>query len=76
MHGKLSPRECDVLELASSGLTNREVAARLGVTVHAVKFHLAAAYKKLGVGNRTAAAVLFLSEDVRTSREPAEAKRA
>lgn len=56
----LSPRECDVMDLAVSGLTNREVADRLGLTVHAVKFHLAGVYRKFGVGNRTAAAVLYL----------------
>jgi DNA-binding CsgD family transcriptional regulator len=48
------------MDLAVSGLSNREVADRLGLTVHAVKFHLAGVYRKLGVGNRTAAAVLYL----------------
>ncbi len=56
----LSPRELEVLRLISSGLTNGEVAARLQVTVHAVKFHLAAIYRRLGVSNRTEAAVTFL----------------
>lgn len=56
----LSPRETEVLKMASRGLTNRQVAARLDVTVHAVKFHLAAVYRKLGVANRTEAAVLYL----------------
>src|SRR5262245_49622197 len=41
------------------GLTNAQVADRLGVTVHAVKFHLGHVYGKLGVSNRTEAAVLF-----------------
>jgi DNA-binding CsgD family transcriptional regulator len=57
---KLSAREQDVLELAASGLTNRQVAERLGLTVHGVKFHLAGAYRKLGVVNRTAAASVYL----------------
>ena len=52
----LSPREAEVLELASRGFTNSAVAARLNVSVHAVKFHLAAIYRKLGVANRTEAA--------------------
>jgi DNA-binding CsgD family transcriptional regulator len=56
----LSPREAQVLELASRGLTNSEVAAGLNVTVHAVKFHLAAVYRKLGVANRTEAASAYL----------------
>jgi DNA-binding CsgD family transcriptional regulator len=56
---KLSPREAQVLELVSSGLTNLEVADRLGVGVHAVKFHLASIYRKLGVGNRTEATSVY-----------------
>lgn len=56
----LSPRELEVLGLISHGLTNNEVAARLHVSVHAVKFHLAAIYRRLGVANRTEAAVTYL----------------
>jgi DNA-binding CsgD family transcriptional regulator len=56
----LSPREVEVLEIASRGLTNGEIAGALGVSVHAVKFHLASVYRKLGVGNRTEAAVVYL----------------
>lgn len=58
---KLSNRESEVLEMASHGLTNLEIAARLGVSVHAIKFHLAAVYRKLGVHNRTEAVVLFVT---------------
>jgi DNA-binding CsgD family transcriptional regulator len=56
----LSSRELEVLEMASLGLTNWEIARRLGVTVHAIKFHLAGIYRKLGVTNRTEAAVALL----------------
>lgn len=49
-----------MLEVTSLGLTNEEVAAQLSVSVHAVKFHLASIYRKLGVANRTEAAVTFL----------------
>lgn len=49
--------------MASLGLTNWQIASRLHVTVHAVKFHLARIYRKLGVTNRTEAAVLFLRAD-------------
>jgi DNA-binding CsgD family transcriptional regulator len=42
------------------GMTNAEIAKGLNVTVHAVKFHLASIYRKLGVGNRTEAAVFYL----------------
>ena len=56
----LSPRETEVLEMISGGLTNPQAAERLGVTVHAIKFHLASVYRKLGVTNRTEAAVALV----------------
>jgi DNA-binding NarL/FixJ family response regulator len=68
----LSPRELEVLGLISHGLTNGEVAERLHVSVHAVKFHLAAIYRRLGVSNRTEAAVAYL----RAQSEPAAPRRA
>ena len=51
----LTPRELEVLRLISFGLTNAEAARRLHVSVHAIKFHLAAVYSRLGVANRTEA---------------------
>jgi DNA-binding NarL/FixJ family response regulator len=57
---RLSTREAQVLEMVTRGLTNAQIAAALGVTVHAVKFHLAAIYRKLDVGNRTEAAGVYL----------------
>jgi len=58
--GGLSPRELEVLEMTSLGFTNTQIAGRLNVTVHAVKFHLGSIYRKLGVANRTEAAVAYL----------------
>lgn len=49
-----------MLDAAALGLSNVEIARRLDVTVHAVKFHLSSIYRKLGVANRTEAAVLCL----------------
>jgi DNA-binding CsgD family transcriptional regulator len=57
----LSKREAEVLAVTAQGLTNRETAVRLGVSVHAVKFHLAAIYRKLHVANRTQAVAIFVS---------------
>jgi DNA-binding CsgD family transcriptional regulator len=56
----LSPREIEVLELVSSGRTNNQVGAALGIGVHAVKFHLASIYRKLRVANRTEATNVYL----------------
>ena len=64
----LSPRELEVLELTSRGLTNQTIAAQLGVTIHAIKFHLAAIYRKLGVANRTEAVVRLV--DAQRTRRP------
>lgn len=57
--GRLSAREVEVLEMISHGLTNRQVAGELAVTVYAIKFHLGSIYRKLSVTNRTEAAVLY-----------------
>ena len=56
----LTPREREVLQLISFGLSNAQAAQRLHVSVHAIKFHLAAIYSRLGVTNRTEAAVAYL----------------
>jgi DNA-binding NarL/FixJ family response regulator len=56
----LTPRELEVLQLVAAGLTNAEAARRLELSVHAIKFHLAEIYRRLGVTNRTEAAVTFL----------------
>jgi len=66
----LSARELEVLQLTSLGLTNAEVARRLCVSVHAVKFHLAAIYRRLGVANRTEAAFLYLRASVGADGPP------
>jgi DNA-binding CsgD family transcriptional regulator len=57
----LTRRELEVLQLTSGGLTNAGVAGRLGLSVHAVKFHLASIFRKLSVANRTEAAALWFS---------------
>jgi DNA-binding NarL/FixJ family response regulator len=54
----LSPREREVLELLSEGLSNRDIAERLGVSRHTAKFHVNAILDKLGAASRTEAVVL------------------
>jgi DNA-binding CsgD family transcriptional regulator len=49
----LTPRELEALVLVADGLRNREIAARLGISEHTVKFHLAAVFGKLGASSRT-----------------------
>ena len=59
----LSAREAQVMQLMTEGMTNRQIAGCLCVTVHAVKFHLASIYRKFEVHNRTEAVVAFLEEN-------------
>jgi DNA-binding CsgD family transcriptional regulator len=66
----LTAREREVLALTSDGATNTEVAAKLGLTVHAVKFHLASIFRKLGVSNRTEAAALYFRYLSTTAARP------
>jgi ATP/maltotriose-dependent transcriptional regulator MalT len=48
----LTPSERRVAELAASGLTNRQIAQTLFVTVKTIETHLAATYDKLGIASR------------------------
>ena len=56
---KLSAREREVLELVVRGFSNKEIAARLEVTLDAVRWHLKNIYHKLHVHSRTDAALKF-----------------
>jgi DNA-binding NarL/FixJ family response regulator len=56
----LTPREIAVLELVAKGLSNREIGAALSTSAGTVKTHLERVYAKLGVGDRTAAALMAI----------------
>ncbi|MCC6365926.1 MAG: response regulator transcription factor [Bryobacterales bacterium] len=58
----LTPRETEVLRLLSHGLGNKEIAARLHISEHTVKFHVAAVMGKLGAGTRTEAVTIGLRQ--------------
>jgi DNA-binding NarL/FixJ family response regulator len=51
----LSAREAQILALLAEGLVNKQIAARLGISGHTVKTHLAALFHKLGVSTRAEA---------------------
>ena len=53
----LTERERDILSALSQGLTDREIAQRLFISVRTVQSHLAHIYEKLHVHNRTEAAL-------------------
>jgi DNA-binding NarL/FixJ family response regulator len=50
-----SPRELEVLTLAASGLTNKEIAYRLGLSERTIQFHLNSVFNKSGTNSRTEA---------------------
>ena len=54
---ELTPREIDVLQHLASGLSNKEIAVRLGISDHTVKFHVNALLTKLCADSRTEAVV-------------------
>jgi two-component system nitrate/nitrite response regulator NarL len=55
---ELSARERQVLALIASGLSNRKIAERLGISEHTAKFHASSILAKLGVSTRTEAVVI------------------
>jgi two-component system, NarL family, response regulator YdfI len=54
-HPRLSKREIAVLTAITDGLSNKEIARRLGISFHTVKFHVASILEKLEVDTRTEA---------------------
>jgi DNA-binding NarL/FixJ family response regulator len=54
----LTARELEVLRLMADGLGNKGIAARLGVSMHTAKFHVASILGKLGASTRTGAVTL------------------
>jgi DNA-binding CsgD family transcriptional regulator len=51
----LTPREVEVLQALSDGLSNKAAARRLGISPHTVKFHIEALFRKLDAGSRAEA---------------------
>jgi DNA-binding NarL/FixJ family response regulator len=58
----LTPREQEVLRMLALGLANKEIAARLNISEHTVKFHVAAILGKLGAASRTEAVALGIRQ--------------
>jgi DNA-binding NarL/FixJ family response regulator len=54
----LTPREIEVLGMIAEGLGNKEIASKLGISDHTVKFHISSILVKLGASNRAEAVTL------------------
>lgn len=67
----MSPQQWRILELLADGLPNKEIARKLGIASSTVKNQLTAIFERLGVSNRTQAAVAAraLISDARARRE-------
>lgn len=57
---RLSPREQEIVELLSEGMTNKRIALRLGISTETVRTHLGHIYEKLHVQGRTEAVTKYL----------------
>jgi NarL family two-component system response regulator YdfI len=53
----LTDREIEVLRFLADGFGNKEIASRMGISEHTVKFHVASIMGKLGAANRTEAVI-------------------
>jgi DNA-binding NarL/FixJ family response regulator len=62
----LTPRELEVLPLLTLGRSNREISRLLFLSEGTVKAHLAAVFRKLGVSNRTQAALAAVAMGIGT----------
>ena len=58
----LTARETEVLAMIADGLGNKIIAARLGISTHTVKFHIASIFAKLNAGSRTEAVTIGLRQ--------------
>ncbi len=58
----LSPREVEVLRLVAEGSSNKEIAWKLSISEHTVKFHLNSILSKMRAGSRTEAVMLGLRQ--------------
>ncbi len=56
----VSPREQEILALLAEGITNKEIAVRLGISPETVRTHLGHIYEKLHVQGRTEAVTKYL----------------
>ena len=54
-----SPQQHRIIELISDGLTNRDVANKLGIDTHVVRNYLGIIYDKIGVSNRVELALWY-----------------
>lgn len=75
----LTAREAEVLALIAGGISNAEVATRMGLSINSVKSYVRSSYRKIDVESRSQAVLWALAHGMGSSHEPtdeAEADRA
>jgi DNA-binding NarL/FixJ family response regulator len=65
----LTPRELDVLAAIGSGLSNKQIARQLRISLHTVKFHIESLFRKLGARTRAEAVAKGLERRVKETVE-------
>jgi two-component system, NarL family, response regulator len=71
----LSPRELEILEMVSKGLTNKEIGRAIQVSHFTVRNHVRHIIEKLEVGDRTEAATVAIQRGILTAHDPVPAVR-
>jgi DNA-binding NarL/FixJ family response regulator len=61
---EITSRETEVLRMLAEGLVNRDIALRLGISEHTVKFHISSILDKLGASTRTEAVALGIRREL------------
>ena len=64
IQSQLSDRELDVLRLIAKGLSNKEIASRIGVVEGTVKAHVTNIFQKLGAADRTQAITIAMQRRI------------
>jgi two-component system, NarL family, response regulator YdfI len=60
----ITSREAEVLRMLAEGLANKDIARRLGISEHTVKFHISSILEKLGASTRTEAVTLGIRRGI------------
>ena len=58
----LTPRQCEILEFMSQGLTNKEIARKMGLSDGTIRAHVAAIFRTMGVRNRLQATKIYFEK--------------
>ncbi|MGN0318040.1 MAG: response regulator [Lachnospira sp.] len=61
---ELTKREFEILKMIASGALNKEIAANLNISERTVKNHVSNLFKKIGVSDRTQAAVFAIKNNI------------